>query len=47
MKETKDFSIRIRVSKSEKERIDAYCKHYDMSISELIRRALEQYLKER
>lgn len=47
MKETKDFSIRIRVSKSEKERIDAYCERYSMSISELIRRALEQYLKER
>lgn len=41
-KEIKDCSIKVRITKSEKEQIDAYCDKHGLSISELIRLALEK-----
>lgn len=37
MKETKDNSIRIRLTNSEKQRILDYCEKHNLTISEFIR----------
>lgn len=46
MREVKDCFIKVRVSKSEKEKITAYCEKHDLTVSELIRRALEVCYKD-
>ena len=42
-KEIKDCFIKVRITKSEREQIDAYCEKHDLTISELVRLALEKY----
>lgn len=47
MKEIKDQFIKVRLTKSEKEKVAAYCDKHDLSISELIRRSLEVCFEEK
>ena len=46
MKEVKDQFIKVRITKSEKEKIISYCEKHDTTVSELIRRALEVCYRE-
>ena len=42
MKEIKDQIVKVRLTKSEKEKVAAYCERHDISISELLRQSLEK-----
>lgn len=44
MKEVKDFQIKVRITKSEKEQISDYCEKHMMTISDLLRLSLEKFL---
>lgn len=44
MKETKDFQLKMRVTKSEKEQIAAYCEKYKMTVSDLLRISVRKFL---
>lgn len=46
MKEVKDQIIKVRITKSEKEQVSAYCEKHDTTISELLRQALEKCFRE-
>ena len=43
-KDLKDIQIKVRVSKSEKEQIDAYCEAHDLTVSEFLRIAYQELL---
>ena len=45
MKETKDIQIKCRLTKSEKEKLDAYCAKYGVKISDLLRELLRREIK--
>ena len=38
------YNIATRVKDEEKKRIDAFCKENDMSVSQLIRKAIKEYM---
>lgn len=42
MKEIKDQIVKVRLTKSEKDKIITYCEKHDISISELLRQSLEK-----
>ena len=44
-KEKKDCQLKFRLTKKLNERIAAYCEKYDLSVSEFIRKAIEDYLR--
>ena len=44
--ETKDFQLKMRVTKSEKEQILNYCEKHNLNISEFLRLATIKQLKE-
>lgn len=46
MKEIKDQIVKVRLTKSEKDKVAAYCERHDISISELLRQALEKCYRE-
>lgn len=46
MKETKEFQLKVRVSKREKEKILAYCEKHDLSISDFLRLSIESKLED-
>lgn len=43
VKENKDNQIKVRITKSDKERIDEYCAANDMTVSSLMRMALKEF----
>ena len=45
MKETKEFQLKVRVSKSEKEKILAYCEKHSLSVSDFLRLSIENKLE--
>ena len=45
VKERKECQLKFRLTKELNERIAAYCEHYDLSVSEFIRKAIEAYLR--
>lgn len=47
MKERKDCQLKVRLTKTEKERVMAYCEKYDMTVSDFIRKAVDSYLREK
>ena len=44
-KENKDCYVRVRITKSERDQIEAYSEKHDLSISEFMRLAIENYLR--
>ena len=44
MKENKEYQIKARITKSEKERITAVCEKYKITISQFVRLAIEKIL---
>ena len=44
-KENKDCFVKVRVTKSERDQIEAYCEKHDLSISEFMRLAIETRLR--
>lgn len=46
IEETKDFQLKMRVTKSEKEQILTYCENRNMTISDFLRVAANKLLKE-
>ncbi len=44
MKETKDKQLKFRVSASEKEKIEKYAEDHNMTVSELLRAALNRFI---
>ena len=44
-KENKDCYVRVRITKSEREQIEAYCDKYNLSISEFMRLAIEKSMR--
>lgn len=44
MKETKDFQLKMRVTKSEREQILEYCEIHKITISDLLRNAVRKIL---
>lgn len=43
MKENKDCQVKVRITKSEKERIEKYCQDAELTISQFIRIAIKEY----
>lgn len=43
-KENKDCYVKVRITKSEKEQIEAYCDKHGLSISEFMRLAIEKQI---
>lgn len=46
MKENKEFQLKVRVTSSEKEKINVYCENHNLSISDFLRIAANKLLKE-
>lgn len=44
MRENKDIQIKVRVTATEKERIDQYCAANDLTMSQFLRLAFEELL---
>lgn len=44
MKEVKDIQIKVRVTKSEKEMIEAYCANNDLTVSTFLRLAINELM---
>lgn len=44
MKERKEYQLKFRLTKRLYEKIITYCDKYDLSVSEVIRKALDDYL---
>lgn len=44
MKETKEFQLKMRVTKSEREQIVEYCENHKMTISDLLRISVRKFL---
>ena len=44
-KENKDCYVRVRITKSERDQIEAFCDKHNLSISEFMRLAIENYLR--
>ena len=44
MKENKTVQIKFRLTESQKEQVEQYCEAHDITISELMRQALNEYL---
>lgn len=45
MKERKDIQIKVRVTATEKEQIERYCKANDLTMSQFLRMAIEEVIK--
>lgn len=46
-KEIKDFQLKVRVTEEMRRKITEYCDNYDLTISEFLRRACEEYFNNR
>lgn len=44
-KENKNCYVRVRITKSERDQIEAYCAKHDLSISEFMRLAIEEFIR--
>lgn len=44
MKQTKSEQIKVRITPKEKEELQQYCEAYNVSISECLRAAIQEYL---
>lgn len=44
MKENKDFQIKVRITASQKAAVQKHCAAMSITISELMRQALQEYL---
>lgn len=44
MKETKDKQLKFRVSATEKEKIEKYAEEHNLTVSELLRAALNRFM---
>lgn len=44
MKENKDYQVKVRITKREKEKINAYCEKHSLTISEFIRIAVNNQM---
>ena len=44
MKEIKDTQIKVRITKSEREKIEQYCQDAELTICQLLRLALQEYM---
>ena len=44
VKENKDSQIKVRITKSERERIEEYCKDAELTVSEFLRLAIAEYI---
>lgn len=47
MKELKDASLKVRITASEKERIDKYCASNDIPISQFVRMAIKEFFNKK
>lgn len=46
MKEIKQFQLKVRVTSSEKDKIQKYCEEHNLTISDFLRVAANKILKE-
>lgn len=44
MKENLECQIKVRITKSEREKIENYCQDNELTISQLLRLALQEYM---
>lgn len=44
MKENKDFQIKFRLTASQKQAIEEYCQAHNLSVSEFLRMAVNEFL---
>lgn len=45
MKEIKDIQIKVRITPTEKEKIDGYCEDHNLTVSDFLRAAIIKQLK--